>query len=233
MLGEALAPGQSELEEGPLGCKAEGMLDHVLAELETHTMAVDTLGSSAEAGALFEGLARHSYTACIRYGGSVCSPLLRVVRGTETGEEHQALGIRGAQQGRKLRVGSAGCKVACQLLEYNLRTSTDWNHPRVDTGRQHMESAAAAASASDTAIFVAVAVVQWPPDGHSVSAAGKRGTRPSVAASALVSVLSACAAACPVLVPAGGLFHGVVLASPLMTSAPRAPGPASLQEPRI
>lgn len=112
----------------------------------------------------------------------------------------------------------------------------DWNHPRVGTGFRRMDAAVAVAVASvfGTGVFVAaVAVVQWPPVVQSVSAADKPDTQPSAAALVQVSVLSACAAACPVLVLAGELSRGVVLASLLKTSALHVPSPASLEEPRI
>ena len=96
---------------------------------------------------------------------------------------------------------------------------------------------AAAASVFDTEAFVVVAaavvVVQWLPVAHSVSAVDRPDTPPSVAASAPISVLFACGAACLVRVLADGLFHDVVLASLLKTSVLHVPGPASLEELRI
>lgn len=94
-------------------------------------------------------------------------------------------------------------------------------------------AAAAAASVFDNGVFAAVVVVQWLPVVQSVSAVDKPGTQPSVAASAPISVLFACAAACPVRVLAGGLSPGVVLASLPKSSVLHAPGPASLEELRI
>lgn len=111
MLGEALVQEQSEPEEEPQGCKAEENLDLIPAELGMHMMVVDTLGSSAEAEALFEGLEHHSCTTCSRYG-LVCSLLLRFVRGTERAVEHQEPGIQVVQQGCNLQVDSEDCKVA-------------------------------------------------------------------------------------------------------------------------
>lgn len=233
MPGETLAQEQLELEEEPRGCKAEETLDQFLAALGMHMMAVDTPLSSAEA--LFEGQKHHSCTTCSRYG-SVCSPLPRFATGTERAAEHQEPGSRAVPQGYNLQVHFGDCKVAYSLLswEHNSRTSMDWNHQRVGTVCHRMDAAAVVASVFDTGVFVAVVVVvQWPPVVQSVSAADKPGTQPSAAALVQVSVLSAYAAACPVLVLAGELSLGVALASLLKTSALHVPSPVSLEEPRI
>lgn len=227
VLGEALVQEQSEPGGVPQGCKAEETMDLIPAELGTHMMVVDTLGSLAEAENLFEGFVHHFCTKCSPYG-LVCSLLLRFARDTERAVEHQEPGIRVVQQGCTLQVDSEGCKVACQL-EHNLTTSTDWNHPLVGTGRHRI----AAASVFDKEVFAAAVAVQWLPVVQFVNAVDKPDTRPSVAASAPISVLFACAAACPVRVPAGGLSPGVVLASLPKTSVLHAPGPPSLEELRI
>lgn len=101
MLGEALVQEQSEPGEAPRGYKAVETLGQILVELGMHMMVADTLASSVEVGTLFEGL-----------GLSVCSPLLWVLRGTETAVGHQAPGIREAQQGCRLQVDSGDCRVA-------------------------------------------------------------------------------------------------------------------------
>lgn len=132
---EALAQEQLELEEEPQGCKAEVMLDQLLAELGMHMTAVDTLLSSAEAQ--FD------------------------VRGTARAVEHQEPDIREVPLGYNLQVHSGDCKVAYSMLswEHKLMTSRDWNHPRVGTGCHRTESAVAVASVFDTGVFVAAAVV--------------------------------------------------------------------------
>lgn len=112
VLGEALVQEQSEPEEEPRGCKAEETLDQILVELGMHMMAVDTLGRSAEAEALFEGLERHSCMTYSQYGW-VCSLLPRSARGTERAAGHQELGTQAVQQGCNLQVDSEGYKVGC------------------------------------------------------------------------------------------------------------------------
>lgn len=132
---EVLAQEQLELEEEPQDCKAEATLDQLLAELETHMMAVDTLLSSAEVP--FDA------------------------KGTARAVEHQEPDIQEVPLGCNLQVHSGDCKVACSLLswEHKLMTSRDWNHPRVGTGRHRRESAVAVASVFDTGVFVAAVVV--------------------------------------------------------------------------
>lgn len=112
VLEEALVQEQSEPGEEPQDCKAEETLGQVPAELGMHMTAVDTLGSSAEAEALFEVLTRHSCRTCSRYG-LVRSLLPRFARGTERVAGHQEPGIPVVLQEGNLQVDSEGCKVAC------------------------------------------------------------------------------------------------------------------------
>ena len=90
-------------------------------------------------------------------------------------------------------------------------------------------AAAAAASVFDIEAFAAAAVVvvvQWLPVVHSVSVVDRQDTQPSVGASAPISVLFACASACPVRVLVGELFRDVALASLPKMSELHAPSPA-------
>ena len=132
--GEELVQEQLELEVGPQDCRAEETLDHLLAELGMHTMAVDTLLSSAEAP--FDA------------------------RGTARAVEHQEADIQEVLLGCNLQVHSGDCKVACSVLswEHKLMTSRDWNHPRAGTECHRRESAVAVASVFDTGVFVAAVV---------------------------------------------------------------------------